>query len=297
MFYGDAKKELRQRLINIGIEPQEAGCEAEIMLSSASGLDRVALVLKGPEPVPSEVEAELRAYIERRARREPLQHILGEAFFMGLRFHVGPAVLIPRPETEVLVEHASQAIMDSLDGRARILDIGAGSGAICISLLKAFPHSTALALEIDPAAADICRANARALGVEERLTVVVADFLTDIGLENYDEPEKFDLFVSNPPYIPAADIPGLAPEVKDYEPHRALIGADEDGLGFYRAFARRLPALAARPGTLLFAEFGRGQGAQIRLLFEQEEWQGLMLLRDLAGLERVLKAASPKKPL
>lgn len=267
------------------------------MLSSASGLDRVALVLKGQEPVPSEVEAELQAYIERRARREPLQHILGEAFFMGLRFQVGPAVLIPRPETEVLVEHASQAIMDGLDGRARILDIGAGSGAICISLLKAFPHSTAMALEIDPAAADICRANARALGVEERLTVVVADFLTDIGLENYDEPEKFDLFVSNPPYIPAVDIPGLAPEVKDYEPHRALIGPDQDGLGFYRAFARRLPALAARPGTLLFAEFGRGQGARISSLFEQEEWQGLMLLRDLAGLERVLKAASPKKPL
>jgi len=275
-----------------------------MMLTAASQLPLVELILKAEETVPENIESTLTAYIERRARREPLQHILGESYFMGLRFKVSPAVLIPRPETEVLVEHAAQTIGRDFAGRANILDIGAGSGAICLSLLKNFPDSRATAYEIDPEAAAVCLSNAESLGVAERLTLFTTDFLTDIGLvikgktPTADAPtQKFDIFVSNPPYIQSEQIETLAPEVKDYEPHLALVGLDSDGLGFYRAFARNLPALASVENTQLYAEFGYGQGDQIRRIFEEANWQGVGLLRDLSGLDRVLKAGSPKKTL
>jgi len=266
-----------------------------MMLAAATGLPLVELVLKAKETVPESIEAELSAYIERRAKREPIQHLLGESFFMGLRFKVSAAVLIPRPETEVLVEHAAQTIGRDFAGRANILDIGAGSGAICLSLLKNFPESRATAYEIDPAAAAVCLSNAEALGVADRLSLITADFLADKDVTDKDAAcEKFDIFVSNPPYIQSEQIETLAPEVKDFEPHRALVGLDADGLGFYRAFARCLPALAQAENTQLFAEFGYMQGAQIRLIFEEANWQGVSLLRDLCGLDRVLKAGSPK---
>jgi len=260
-----------------------------MMLSAATKMPLVELVLKAEETVPENIETILMAYIERRARREPIQHILGESYFMGLLFKVSPAVLIPRPETEVLVEHAAQTIGRDFAGRANILEIGAGSGVICLSLLKNFPESRATAYEIAPDAAAVCLANAQSLGVAERLTLITADFLTDIGLA-----QKFDIFVSNPPYIQSEQIAGLQPEVKDHEPHLALVGLDPDGLGFYRAFARLLPALAAAENTQLYAEFGFGQGEQIRRIFEEANWQGVGLLRDLCGLDRVLKAGSPK---
>jgi release factor glutamine methyltransferase len=268
------------------------------MLAAASGLSATEIILQANETLPDSVQSRLLIYLDRRAKREPLQHILGEAFFMGLRFKVGPAVLIPRPETEILVEQATRLIREKFDGRARILDIGAGSGAICLSLLKFLPRSTATAYEISPEAVSLCLANASDLGVKDRLTLETSDFLAAVdGLTKITEAQKYDIFVSNPPYIQKDLIDSLAPEVKDYEPRLALVGLDQDGLGFYRAFAKSLPALAAGPNRFILAEFGQGQGEQIGLIFEQSNWQRVTLLTDLCGTKRVLLAVSPKQTL
>jgi release factor glutamine methyltransferase len=193
------------------------------------------------------------------------------------------------------VEEARRLIDEKFDGRARILDIGAGSGAISLSLLNFCPKSTAWAWEVSPDAASICLANASALDVSGRLTLQTADFL--VAAEQMGQGSarlKYDIFVSNPPYIRRDLIDGLAPEVRDYEPHLALLGLDHDGLGFYRAFAQRLPALAAGAESVVLAEIGQGQGEQVRSLFEQADWQDVRLLADLCGIERVLKATCPK---
>jgi release factor glutamine methyltransferase len=265
------------------------------MLAAATGLSQTEIVLNYEQTVPAPAQAKLSTYLDRRARREPLQHILGEAFFMGLRFKVSPAVLIPRPETEVLVEKALAVIGEKFAGRATILDIGAGSGAICLSLLKFCPACTATALEVSPEAAALGLANASELAVADRLTMKTADFLAEAcDLSRLTGNQKYDVFVSNPPYIQKDLIDSLSPEVKDFEPRLALVGLDDDGLGFYRVFAEHLPALAAGRGTTLLAEFGQGQGDQIRLIFEQANWQGVSLLADLSGNDRVLLAVCPK---
>jgi release factor glutamine methyltransferase len=264
------------------------------MLVAATGLNAAQIVLRYDQAIAPEAQEKLLGYLDRRARREPLQHILGEQFFMGLRFKVGPAVLIPRPETEILVGLAVQLIGEKFDGQARILDIGAGSGAICLSVLKFCQASTAMALEISPDAASLCRTNAFDLGVADRLILKTADFIAEAEqLAILTDNQKFDLFVSNPPYIQKDLFDGLDPEVKNYEPRLALLGLDDDGLGFYRAFARHLPILAAGTGRIILAEFGQGQGPEIKDIFEQANWQGATLLPDLSGRPRMLMAICP----
>jgi release factor glutamine methyltransferase len=265
------------------------------MLEAASGLSSVEIVLKAGESLPEHVQTTLLSYIDRRAQRQPLQHILGEASFMGLRFKVGPAVLIPRQETEVLVEQAVRLIYERYDGKARILDIGAGSGAICLSLLQLCPQSTATAYEISPEAAALCLTNASNLAVADRLTLQITDFLAVAEhLGEGPSNQKYDIFVSNPPYIPKHLIDSLAPEIRSYEPRLALVGLDDDGLGFYRAFAEHLPGLAAGQNSVILAEFGQGQGEQIGLIFKQSDWQEVRILPDLSGIDRILWAVCPQ---
>jgi release factor glutamine methyltransferase len=266
-----------------------------MMLAAASGLSTAQILLKGREQIPPAVVEKLMSYVARRAEREPIQHILQEAFFMGLRFDVGPAVLVPRPETECLVEEAVKIIGANFGGQARILDIGAGSGAISVSLLKLSPKSVVTAVEVSPAAAAVCLANAEAHQVADRLTLITADFLAEAGHPGgFNGGQKYDIFVSNPPYIQKDLIDSLDAEVKNYEPHLALVGLDDDGLGFYRAFARSLPALAEEPGAYILCEFGLGQGEEIALIFARSNWQGVSLLPDLSGRPRMLMARSPK---
>ncbi|MBU6450792.1 MAG: peptide chain release factor N(5)-glutamine methyltransferase [Cyanobacteria bacterium REEB67] len=285
------------------MEKAEAMAEAELMLRTASGLSAAAIVLRGHERLADSLVATLAKYVERRSRREPLQHILGESYFMGLSFAVSSAVLIPRPETEILVERAKSFIEPAARANAaarpvRVFEIGAGSGVIGLSLLKFCPQIEVVACEVSPAAAAVCLANARSLGVASRFELLIKDFLApDFDpLKNISpdwSPQKnvgFDLFLSNPPYVRPDLMPGLAPEVKDYEPHLALQGPDADGLGFYRAFAARLPALSGERGAILLAEFGEGQGPAITAIFETANWQGVRLLPDLSGKDRIVMA-------
>jgi release factor glutamine methyltransferase len=213
--------------------------------------------------------------VARRARREPLQYILGTQEFMGLEFEVSPAVLIPRRDTEVLVE---EAVKRSLPA-ARILDIGAGSGCIAVALAKALPQAEVWGVEKSPEALALAQRNAGQHGV--RMTLFEGSLF---------EPfpgQTFDLIVSNPPYIPTGDLENLQPEVRDYEPWGALDGG-ADGLDFYRLIISAAPGYLTLGGWLLF-EVGLGQAEAVLGLFAAAGLFGeCFTARDAAGIERVV---------
>jgi len=222
--------------------------------------------------------AEAVAYeqtIRRRLAYEPIQYIIGEQEFYGLPFHVTPAVLIPRPETELLVE----AILARVSATASIVDIGTGSGAIAIALAKHLPQASVTAVDISEAALAIAQKNAARNGV--RLRFLQSDLLSGLG-----EEEKFDAIVSNPPYVPEPERPTLHPQVSDYEPALALFAGDT-GLDIYRQL---IPQVAARlkSGGLLAMEFGFGQRETLATLLS--DWSAVEFLDDLAGIPRVVLA-------
>ncbi len=218
------------------------------------------------------------AAIARRLNREPVAYILGRKEFWSLDFEVGPGVLVPRPDTETLVEEALRLVPDRA-APLRIADLGAGSGAILLAALKEFPKATGVGFESSPPAHGFAARNAARL----------AGSRAEIRLAGWDKAdERFDLVFSNPPYIPAAEIESLGPEVRDHEPRAALDGGP-DGLEAYRGLAGLLPRIL-RPGGHALLEIGFGQAFGLELLFP-----GLELTRiapDLAGIPRcvVLKA-------
>lgn len=249
--------------------------DAELLLCATIDLDRVGLYLNYDRPLnPAELGA-FRERVGRRARREPLQHILGQTEFWSLPFTVSPAVLIPRADTEVLVEES----LKRATGSCAILDVGTGSGAIAIALAHELPTASVTAVDISPDALAVALKNASANGVEERVVFRQADLGALPG-------GPYDLIVANPPYIPAAEMPGLMPEVRDFEPHLALNGGG-DGLDCYR---RLLPAAAAclKSGGWLLVEVGCGQAPQVLGLFQTSGLAETFTARDLAGIERVV---------
>jgi len=250
--------------------------EAELLLAALLGLDRVGLYLNYDRPlVPAELVL-FRERVGRRARREPLQYILGRAEFWSLPFAVTPAVLIPRADTEILVEEALKRV----SGTCRILDVGTGSGAIAVALAHELPQAAVEALDLSDEALAVAAANARENGVEARMCFRQGDLAALTG-------GPYDLVVSNPPYIPARDLADLMPEVRDFEPRLALDGG-EDGLDCYR---RLLPAVAGclNPGGWLLVEVGFGQAAQVAELFAAAPGlEEIFVARDLAGIDRVV---------
>lgn len=264
-----------------GIE--NARLEAEWLLCAATGLDRVGLYLNYDKPLNGDELALFRQMVARRARREPLQHILGSQEFCGLEFQVSPDVLIPRHDTETLVEEA----LKRAPGGARVLDIGTGSGCIAVSLARRLPDARVSAIDISGAALEVARANARANGVE-------VEFLHGSLLEPVAG-RCFDLIVSNPPYIPSGDIDLLEPEVRDGDPRLALDGG-RDGLDIYR----RLIPMALdhlNPGGWLLLEVGVGQAELVaELLVGTGGYGDVTIARDPAGIPRVVGAARKGGP-
>jgi release factor glutamine methyltransferase len=253
---------------------ENARLEAEWLLCAATGLDRVGLYVNYEKPL---TEAELTSYratVARRAKREPLQYILGSQEFWGLEFLVTPAVLIPRHDTEVLV----QAAIDRAVAARRLLDIGLGSGCIAVALAKAIPAAEVWGVEQSPTALALARQNAAQHDV--RLTLCEGSLFEPVS------GERFDLIVSNPPYIPTADLATLQPEVRDYEPLAALDGGP-DGLDFYRAIIPAAPAHLTPGGWLLF-EVGIDQAAQVGELFAQAGFTDIFTAKDPALIERVV---------
>lgn len=263
-----------RRLAEAGIE--DARREARLILAHALGIEPVA-ILGYPERIVGDA-GDYQALIARRAAREPLSHLTGRREFWSMEFEVTPATLDPRPDSETLVEAALAAVADRAAALS-LLDFGAGTGCLLLALLGELPNARGLGVDISQDALAVARRNASRLELASRALFAIGDWGASLA-------GPFDLIVSNPPYIPSADIPGLQAEVAQYEPHRALDGG-ADGLEAYRRLAPDIARLLA-PGGASVLEFGAGQGADVARLMTAEGliFQGFD--RDLAGHERCL---------
>lgn len=265
-----------------GIE--NARLEAELMLAAVLGVRRLDLYLQYDRPLTSDEVAEFRAMVKRRLRREPLQYILGEAAFRELVLRVDRRVLIPRPETEVLVE----VVLEWARGRGEVrdaVDIGTGSGAIALSLAHEGPFERVVATDVSADALALARENAMRLGLADRV-----EFRAGALFDALRPGERFDVVVSNPPYIAEAEREGLAPEVREWEPELALFAPGE-GLSVIEALVEGAPA-HLREGGLLALEVGLGQAERVAECMESTgAFDAPRIVRDLAGRERIVLAA------
>ncbi|MBM4125163.1 MAG: peptide chain release factor N(5)-glutamine methyltransferase [Nitrospira sp.] len=269
------------RLSDAGI--RNARQEAVWIVEWALGTTRLALQLDGPRCVEPDDWNRVTALFARRASREPLQYILGTQEFCGMEFTVGPEVLIPRPETEQVVEAVvRQRFAGSAPG---IVDIGTGSGCIAVALARALPTAVVYATDRSAGALQMARANAARQGVEDRIRFFAGDLfepLRGLGLEG-----RLEAIVSNPPYIPEGDVAGLQPEVRSFEPRLALAGGI-DGLDVFRRLIAEAPEFLLPQGTLTL-EVGQGQADAVAQLAEAQGGYGRAgRLRDAAGIERVV---------
>lgn len=258
--------------------------DAEILLADALQLDRVGLYLNFDRPLTRDELALYRERVGRRARREPLQYILGETEFWSLNFKVRSGVLIPRADTETLVAEALKRTCPT----GAILDVGTGSGALAVALAHELPEAAVTGVDISAVALDVAAENARLNGVGERVVFRREDLESISG-------GPYDLIVSNPPYIPEADLAGLMPEVRDFEPREALCGGD-DGLHAYR---KLLPAASRslRPGGWLLVEVGVDQAPAVAALFRQAEaFAEPFSAKDVAGIDRVVGGKCVTEP-
>lgn len=258
-------------------EPQR---EARLLLCAALDLPLASLFARGEEPLG---EAALRVddWMRRRLNREPLSRIRGHREFRGRLFVTSPAVLDPRPETELLVDAALARLKVAGISRPRMLDLGTGSGAIIVSLLAESIEAIGVAVDISAEALAIAERNGAALGVADQLTLLWGDFFAPVtGL--------FDLVVSNPPYIPSGDLEALDAEVRDFDPALALDGG-ADGLDFYRQIIEAAPRHLS-PGGILALELGIHQAGAVSALARKAGFSDLALHRDYSGIERHLTA-------
>ncbi len=274
-----------RELLNFGErELEEAGVpdsrtDARLLLESVSGLDGAHLFLEQDEPVRPEWESAYREGTAKRKRRIPLQHIVGETEFMGLPFQVDGRVMIPRQDTETLVEAVlAWEAENPLRGRT-VLDLCTGSGCIAVSLEVFGNFSQVTGSDISEEALEVAEANARRNGCER------AEFCRSDLLKEFDG-KRFALITANPPYIPTAEIGGLMPEVRDYDPHLALDGG-EDGLLFYRRLAQELPGHLIYGGRV-FLEIGWNQAEAVTGLLREAGFRHMEVRQDDAGCDRVV---------
>jgi release factor glutamine methyltransferase len=253
-----------------------ARLDAELLLGHALGLGRVELYTGFERPLGEDELAECRELIARRAKREPVAYILGRWGFRGLDLDVDRRVLVPRPETELLVDRCL-ALLDGVAGPA-VLDVGTGSGAIALALASELPEARVAGCDVSGDALDVARANGERLGVE--VEWVASDMLAGV------EGRRFHLVVSNPPYVAAGEIEALEPEVRDWEPRGATV-AGETGLETIERLVAQAPA-ALEPGGALVLEVGAGQAAAVAELLEGAGLAGVGRDPDHAGIERIV---------
>ena len=255
--------------------------DAEILLCSVLKCQRITLYVHFDQPLEEHELAQYRGYVARRAAAEPLAYILGSRAFMKYDFKVTPDVLVPRPETELLVECAAK-LAGNIEA-PEVLDIGTGSGAIIVSLLDMLPNAKGTAVDVSPGALKVAQANAEQIGVAQRLKFVRSDLYAALPQDS-----KFDVIISNPPYIPSADIAGLAADVRR-EPRLALDGG-ADGLNFYRRIISGAPKFLKPNGFLAF-EIGINQGEDVAALCRQTGFAVTAVRHDYAGIDRMVFAA------
>lgn len=277
----EALRLLAQSFRPAAIEQPEV--DARVLLGHALHLDRARLIAQSDRILEAREIAVISALAARRLKHEPVSRILGQKEFWSLALTVSPDVLVPRPETETVVEAALDFVVRGglRMEKLRILDIGTGSGALLLALLHELPNATGTGTDISTAALQVARTNASHCGFEPRCSFVACDMASGVH-------GSFDLVVSNPPYVAHGEIASLAPEVRDYDPALALDGG-QDGLDAYRALAAETKRLLA-PGGRLFVELGAGQEAAVRALFTNAGLTVGTARNDLAGIPRVLGA-------
>jgi len=258
-----------------------ARLDAELLLGHALGLGRVEIYTGFERPLDEAELAECRALIARRAKREPVAYILGRWGFRGLDLDVDPRVLVPRPETELLVDRCL-ALLNGVVG-PDVLDVGTGSGAIALALASELPEARVIGCDVSPEALDVARANGERLGVD--VEWVESDLLAAVA------GRRFDLVVSNPPYLAAGEIGALEPEVRDWEPRGATV-AGESGLEAIERLCAEAPAALEQGGALVL-EVGAGQAGAVAALLEGVGLDGIGLDTDHAGIERIVWGTAP----
>jgi release factor glutamine methyltransferase len=265
---------------------------AELLLLHVAGRDRTWLYAHPEEVLPEETTNRYLALIDRRASGEPTQYLTGKQEFWGLEFEVSPAVLIPRPETEHLIEVALDRLalrelragrpQKTLGQNLQIADIGTGSGCIAVALAKALPMAKFVATDISPAALEVASRNATRHGVAGTITFVESNLLDKM------DSSLFDAVVSNPPYIGHRVAATLAREVREHEPHQALFGGDQ-GYELYGALVAQA-AKSLKSGGIFVLELGHDSLAAVQPLFESSQWTRVGVTNDLAGIPRVMAA-------
>lgn len=259
--------------------------DAELLLAHVLKAKRIDLYTQFEQIVPEKKLAQFKELVKRRAAREPLQYIVGETEFWGLTIKVTPDVLIPRQETELLVEMAIKLVKK----KPQILDIGTGSGCIAIALAKHLGEASVIATDFSREALALATENVHTHQLEDRIKLVLADIApwrTFVAAG-----QKFDLIISNPPYIATSEFPNLQPEVRDFEPHRALDGGN-DGLDFYRRITQDAADFLKPDGTILL-EVGDTQAASVLGLLQKAGLVGT-IHKDLAGMERIVRGVWKK---
>ena len=269
------------RLIDAGIPPEAARIDAEVLARHLLGWDRATYVSERHRPVDRAFDTRYAALITRRVGREPVAHLVGYREFWGLELAVTPDVLIPRPETELVVETALR-LRSARPGDFLLADVGTGSGCLAIALATEFPAARVIATDMSAAALDVAQVNAARHGVADRITWYH-------GRDLAGAPRPVDLIVSNPPYVPAAAIDALAPEVRDYEPRIALNGGPDGTVALRAVIADADGALA--PDGDLIVEFGSDQESAFREIVAGTGLRVTRVVRDLQGLARVGVAA------
>jgi len=265
---------------------ESARLNAELLLAHVLKVPRLKLYLDFQRVLSDAELSASRELIQRRAGREPLQQIVGSAGFCGLEIMVTPSVLIPRPETELLAERG-WVFINELRRPATVLDFATGSGCIALAIAANSQNAVLHASDISISALEVARSNANRLQLAPRINFHQSD-----GLQQLPEGLKFDLIISNPPYIPAAEIESLAPEVRRFDPRLALDGGI-DGLDFYRTLANEGGAPLNTGGKIML-EFGDGQGSALMALFADHGWIGTETLKDYSGRERIFIAERPR---
>jgi len=259
--------------------------DAELLVGHALGVDRVRLYLDFERPLTPEERASIRALVERRRRREPVAYIIGERAFYGRMFAVGPGVLVPRPDSETLIERALELLPK--DAPQRVLDVGTGSGCLGLTLAAERPLAEVTLVDVSEDALHVAQQNAQRLGVADRVTALRSDLFTNVTAPA----GGFDLIVSNPPYIPTADLAGLMPDVIQHEPRLALDGG-RDGLDLVRTLiggARQ----RLRAGGALLIEIGIGQADACVALLTEAGFTGACAHKDLGRIPRVVEGRAP----
>ena len=265
--------------------------EARLLLAQASGFSIEQLVARGTDEVPTNVVETARSLTARRVRREPMAYILGEREFWGLPFKVSRAVLVPRPDSETLIE-AVLSLMPDRSRPWRILDLGLGSGCLLLTLLREYPLAQGVGLEASIEALAMAQENAEALGVADRARLIAGDWRQPDWVDTLVQARggPFDLVVSNPPYIPSAAVPKLMPEVSSFEPRLALDGG-ADGFDAYHTIIAAGPRLVTA-GGFMAVEVGESQATEITGLFAAAGLSPRVPWKDLGGIDRVVTAGN-----